>query len=101
MDLRAPLLVLAVCLLGTRVSAQPLEPTDNKNEADIFATGAMTSAANANVVYAWDIKFNYPKKEWGLDQNSDHWMVLSPKLEFVANKGTNANPDRISALGNL
>jgi len=94
-------LVVFCDLIATWAVAQPLVPTDNKAEADIFATGAMTAAGNADTVYAWDLKSNYPKKEWPLGASANHWFVFSPKLEFVANKGTNANPDRLSAAGNL
>ena len=92
------LLVLLMLALARGAAAQALEPAADKSSADIFLSGALTAAGNADTIYTWDIKFTYPKIEKRLG-SSDHWFVASPTLEFVANKGTNANPDRIAVGG--
>jgi hypothetical protein len=50
-------------------------------------------------VYAWDLKWTYPKGERSLDEGLNNTFVYAPRLEFTANKGTDANPDRIFAGG--
>jgi hypothetical protein len=85
-------------LMAHAVHAQSLEPATDKSAADIFLSGALTSAGNADTVYTWDIKFTYPKIEKRLGRSSN-WLIASPVFEFAANKGTNANPDRISVGG--
>lgn len=77
----------------------PLVSAKDKTDADIFLSGALTSAGNADTVYAWDMKWTYPKGEIPLDQGLNNTFIYSPRLEFTANKGTNANPDRIFAGG--
>ena len=90
--------LIAAVVCGSRVHAQfAVEPTDAKrrDDADIFLSGAMTAAKNAASSYQWDIKIAYPKYK------GEHWFV-SPLIDFVANKGTDANPDKakfVSSVG--
>ena len=96
---RSALAAVVLSLWGIPAGAQALEPATSKAEADIFLAGSLTAASNADTIYAWDIKVTYPKLERPLGSSANHWLVASPRLEFMANKGTNANPDRISIGG--
>ena len=84
-------LIICPCL---EARAQPLEPAADKASADIFLAGALTSASNAETIYAWDVKLTYPKLMREI-RESEHWFQFSPRLEFTANKGTDANLDRL------
>jgi len=108
----ATTLLVAILALVASASAQsqPATPSTaqrepalvsakDKSDADIFLSGALTSASNADTVYAWDVKWTYPKGERSLDEGLNNTFVFSPRIEFTANKGTNANPDRIFAGG--
>lgn len=90
--------VIAGLVMASAAHAQPLVPATDKASADIFLSGALTSAANAETVYTWDVKLTYPRVETRLGRSSN-WLLASPVFEFAANKGTNANPDRIAAGG--
>src|SRR5262245_60533375 len=70
-----------------------LEPAKDRAEADVFLGGALTSASEASTVYTWDIKLTYPRVFRALDTDQRRWLSTSPIVEFVANKGTDANPD--------
>lgn len=97
-----PRLLLAIALgtcCASAVLAQQVEPAADKQSADIFLAGALTSASNAQTIYAWDIKFTYPKLMREI-RESGHWFHFSPRIEFTANKGTDANPDRVLIAGN-
>ncbi len=93
-------LVLALIVeLSTAAFGQPLEPAPDRPSADIFLAGSLTSASNARTIYAWDIKFTYPKLAREIGE-SGHWWTLSPRLEFTANRGTDSNLDRLVVAGN-
>jgi hypothetical protein len=83
------LLFGAPCASGQFV----LEPASKRSNADIFLSGSLTGAKNENTIYSWDIKFSYPKFYKNIGRGK-RWLVASPLIEFVANKGTDANPDR-------
>jgi hypothetical protein len=91
-----------VAVLG---SARPtfaqfgLEPARDRAEADVFVGGALTTAREAETVYAWDIKLTYPRVFRALDRDQRRWLSASPLVEFVANKGTDANPDYVRIGG--
>jgi hypothetical protein len=78
-----------------------LEPAKDRVEADVYAGGALTTAQDADTVYAWDIKLTYPRIFRALDREQRRWLSTSPILEFVANKGTDVNPDRARVGGQV
>ena len=69
--------------------------------SDIYIAGSLVSARSDETIYSWDIKLAYPKlfnKDIG---GGRIWLSLSPLIEFIANKGTDANPDRGKIAGQI
>jgi len=101
------LAVVGIALLGltpTKGGAE-LTPAASRDDADIFLSGALVGASGEDTVYSWDFKLTYPKasKLLGVTRNSqwDRWRVCSPMVEFIANKGTDANPDRVNVSAQI
>ena len=91
--------LLALFLFGGATAAHAqfaIEPTEAKRreDADIFLSGAMVTARNATPIYQWDIKVAYPKYKGTV-------FFASPLVDFVANKGTDANPDKAKLAAQL
>ena len=69
--------------------------------SDIYIAGSLVSARSDETIYSWDIKLAYPKlfnKDIG---GGRIWLSLSPLIEFIANKGTDANPNRGKIAGQI
>ena len=77
------------------------EPVASRYLSDIYFTGSLVSARGEDTIYSWDIKLAYPKL---LNKNlggGKKWLSLSPLIEFIANEGTDANPDRGKIAGQI
>lgn len=101
---RARAALVIAFVLGTAAPSLAqftLEPAKDRSEADVYVAGALTTAREADTVYAWDIKLTYPRVFRALDRDQRRWLSTSPIVEFVANKGTDVNPDRVRVGGQL
>jgi hypothetical protein len=77
------------------------ESGKSRYSSDIYIAGSLVGAKGEDTIYSWDIKLAYPRlfnKNLG---GGTRWLSLSPLVEFVANEGTDSNPDRGKIAGQV
>ena len=93
--------MLLVLLVDSGLSTDKWSSGTSRSLSDIYLAGSLVSAKGTDMIYSWDIKLAYPKlinKDLG---GGKKWLSLCPLVEFVANQGTDSNPDRGEIAGQV
>jgi len=96
--------VLCLLLSATSLYGAGLEEANTRDEADVYASGTLVGASNAQTIYAFDVKFAYRQYKTHLPGSSfkSKWYLQArPLLEYVTNQGTSTSPDYVNLGGEV
>lgn len=90
-----------VLMVLSGLSKDKWDSGKSRSLSDIYLAGSLVSAKGTDTIYSWDIRIAYPKLINKNLKGGKRWFSLSPLVEFVANEGTDANPDRGKIAGQI
>lgn len=81
---------------------QGLEEANSRDDADIYASGSLVGASNAQTIYSFDVKFAYREYRTHIGSFQGPWYFRArPLLEYVTNEGTSTSPDYVNLGGEV